>query len=352
MAGGVGERFWPLSRRKRPKQLLDLVGRGSMIGLTAERLEGLSAPEETFVITNVDQRDAIIEALAGVVPDENVIGEPVGRNTAPCIGLAARLIVDRFGDEPMLVLPSDHLVQPVDEFQELVRAGADWVSRHPSLLTFGIEPTRPETGYGYIRATERVGGEGAAEIYRAGAFLEKPSAEKAAEFVAEGGYYWNSGMFMWRAGTILGEIATHIPDLGELLDRIGTEAGTRPLAEVLNGIYADAPSISIDYGVMEKAADVVVLRARFDWNDVGSWEFIRDVHPADENGNVAVGDHVLIDAGNNTIVSGDRLVAILGVDDITVVDGGDTILVCRRDRVQEVKTIVQLLKQQGRDDLV
>jgi mannose-1-phosphate guanylyltransferase len=352
MAGGVGERFWPLSRRKRPKQLLDLVGRGSMIGLTAERLRGLSAPEETFVITNVDQRDAVIASLDGAVPDENIIGEPVGRNTAPCIGLAARLIMDRFGDEPILVLPADHLVEPVELFQELVRAGAQWVTQHSSLLTFGIEPTRPETGYGYIRATEKVGGEGGAEIYRAAAFLEKPSADKAAGFLAEGGYYWNSGMFMWRAGTILDEIAAHMPDLAGLLDRIGAQAGTRPLAEVLNGMYADAPSISIDYGVMEKAADVVVLRARFDWNDVGSWEFIRDVHPADENGNVTVGNHVLVDAGNNTIVSPDRLVAILGVDDITVVDGGDTILVCRRDRVQEVKTIVQLLKKQGRDDLV
>jgi mannose-1-phosphate guanylyltransferase len=352
MAGGVGERFWPLSRRKRPKQLLDLVGRGSMIGLTAERLHGLCTPEETFVVTNVDQRDAIIEALAGAVPDENVIGEPVGRNTAPCIGLAARLIFDRHGDQPMLVLPADHLVEPVDEFQNLVRAGAEWVSQHPSLLTFGIEPTRPETGYGYIQASERVGGEGSAEIYRAAAFLEKPTAGKAAEFLAEGGYYWNSGMFMWRSGTILGEISTHMPDLAALLDRIGREAGTRPLDEVLKAVYADAPSVSIDYGVMEKAADVVVLRARFDWNDVGSWEFIRDVYPADENGNVAVGDHVLIDAGNNTIVSRDRPVAILGVDDVTVVDGGDTILVCRRDRVQEVKAIVQLLKKQGRDDLV
>jgi mannose-1-phosphate guanylyltransferase len=323
-----------------------------MVALTVERLRGLSAPEETFVITNVEQRPAMLAALAGAVPEENVIGEPVGRNTAPCIGLAARLVLDRFGDVPMLVLPADHLVEPVAEFQAAVRAGADWVSERPSLLTFGIQPTRAETGYGYIRAGERLGGPEGAEIYRAAEFLEKPSADRAEEFVAAGGYYWNSGMFMWRAATILSEIAAHLPDLSTLLDRIGAEAGTRPLDEVLKGVYADAPSVSIDYGVMEKAAEVVVLRARFDWNDVGSWEFIRDVHPADDNGNVTVGDHVLVDAADNTIVSSDRTVALLGVDGLAVVDAGDTILVCRRDRVQEVKAIVQLLKQRGRDDLV
>lgn len=352
MAGGVGERFWPLSRRKRPKQLLDLTGRGTMIGLTVDRLEGLSTPEETYVITNAEQRDAVVGALSGRVPDENVIGEPVGQNTAPCIGLAAILARGAHGDEPMLVLPADHLIEPVDEFRRLARAGADYVRRGGVLLTFGVEPTRPETGYGYIRRSEVLSEDDGVEISRVEAFLEKPDEATAARFLAEGGYYWNSGMFMWTPGTILGEIETHIPALYAVLDEIAREMGTRRLDDVLNSLYPQAPSISIDYGVMEKATDVVVLRAGFQWNDVGSWEFIRDINPADENGNVAVGDHILIDTANTTVFSPGRTVGVVGVDDVVIVDGGDTILVCKRDQAQNVKSVVKALRDAGRDDLV
>jgi len=349
MAGGVGERFWPQSRRKHPKQLLDLTGQGSMIRLTMDRVQGLSEPEEILVVTHVDQRDAILAELTGCVPDENVIGEPLGQNTAPCIGLASVVLRRAHGDAPMVVLPADHIVSPVDVFHEQVRAGAAFVAKHRSLLTFGIKPTRAETGYGYIRAGERLDGDG---FYRAEAFLEKPPADRAEEFVSAGNYYWNSGMFMWTTESILAEIDRSLPELGSVLGEIEAGMGTRPLADVLNSLYHRVPSISIDYGVMEKAGDVVVLEAAFDWNDVGSWEFVRDVTPSDANGNVAIGDHVLIDAHNNTVIARDRVVGLLGVDDLVVVDGGDTILVCRRDRVQEVKTIVQTLKSRGRDDLV
>jgi mannose-1-phosphate guanylyltransferase len=233
-----------------------------------------------------------------------------------------------------------------------VRAGAEFVAQRPCLLTFGITPTRPETGYGYIQAGDSLAGDADANVFSVQAFLEKPPLERAQEFVAAGGYYWNSGIFMWTAGAILGEIETHIPELHRVLTEIERGMGTRPLAEVLKSVYPQAPSISIDYGVMEKARDVVVLRAAFDWNDVGSWEFVRDVTDADADGNVVVGDHVLIDSHNSTVIARDRLVGVLGVDDVVVVDGGDTILVCKRDRVQEVKKIVQTLKERGRDDLV
>jgi mannose-1-phosphate guanylyltransferase len=352
MAGGVGERFWPWSRRKRPKQLLDLTGRGSMIGLTVERLSGLSDPDEILIVTNVEQRESILRELSGRVNPENVVGEPVGQNTAPCIGLAALLLEKKHGNQPMLVLPADHLIDPVVEFQSLVKSGAAYVAGHEALLTFGIKPTRAETGYGYIRAGETLYDEGDARIYRAEEFLEKPDAGTAREFVKTGQHFWNSGMFMWTTDVILGEIANHLPDLSAVLERIGGEMGTRPLPEVLKEQYPQTPSISIDYGIMEKASDVVVMKAEFDWNDVGSWEFIRDVHDADDNGNVSVGECVVIDAARNTIVSPDRLVAVLGVDDIVVVDGGDTILVCKRERSQEVKKIVQSLRKQDRDDLI
>jgi mannose-1-phosphate guanylyltransferase len=215
-------------------------------------------------------------------------------------------------------------------------------------LTFGIRPTRPETGYGYIRLSNPVGTGGT--LFGVEAFLEKPDAEKARRLVADG-CLWNSGMFMWRTDTVLDGIAAWLPDLASVLDRIGGRMGTRPVAEVLNEEYPRAPSISIDFGLMEKAQNVVALKADFEWNDVGSWEFIRDAYPADADGNVTVGDHVLIDGSNNTIVSRDRLVAILGVDDIVVVEDGGAILVCRRDRVQEVKRVVAELKKRGRDDL-
>lgn len=352
MAGGVGERFWPWSRRKRPKQLLDLTGRGSMIGLTVDRLRGLSEPDEIFVVTNVDQREAILSELSGVVDPENVIGEPVGQNTAPCIGLSALLLERRHGIQPMLVLPADHLIEPVEDFQSLVRAGAAFVAEHRALLTFGIQPTRPETGYGYIRAGEMVLEEGNARVFRAEEFLEKPDAATARKFAKSGRHFWNSGMFMWNTDVILEEIATHLPDLSAVLNRIGGEMGTRPLPEVLKDQYPHAPSISIDYGIMEKASDVVVLKAEFDWNDVGSWEFMRDAYGEDDNGNVSVGEHVTIDSSGNTIVSPDRTVAVLGVDDTIVVDGGDTILICKRERAQEVKKVVQILHERSRDDLI
>lgn len=352
MAGGVGERFWPQSRRKHPKQLLDLTGKGSMIRLTVDRLEGLSKPDEIFIVTNVEQQDAILDEVSGIIPEENIIGEPVGRNTAPCIGLAALLLPKRHGDQPMLVLPADHLVEPVERFHSLVKSAAAYVAENGGLLTFGIKPTRPETGYGYIHTAEEVFSDGDARVFRARAFLEKPTAEKARAFLEDEGYYWNSGMFMWMTNSIMDEISTHIPELFSVLSQIGTEIGTRPLPKVLKDLYAQAPSISIDYGVMEKSADVFVMRADFHWNDVGSWESLRDLQSADADGNVSIGAHVFIDAANNTVVSADRMVGLLGVDDIVVVDGGDTLLVCKRDRAQEVKKIVKTLRDRKRSDLV
>ena len=352
MAGGVGERFWPWSRRKRPKQLLDLTGKGSMIGLTVDRVSRLSAPEKTLIVTNVEQRDAIIREVSGRIPPENVIGEPIGQNTAPCIGLAAVVLRETYGNQPMLVLPADHLVEPIDTFKTLVTTAAKYAKEHGCLLTFGIEPTRPETGYGYIRAGKSVFKEGDAEIYEAEAFLEKPDADTAQAFVDAGNYYWNSGMFVWTTEAILEAMATHLADLHEVLNRIAIEMGTRPLTEVLNELYPQTPSVSIDYGVMEKATNVVLMKAKFEWSDVGNWELIREVHPADANGNVFVGEHIAIDSTNNTVVSPDRPVAVLGVDDVVIVDCGDTILVCRRDRAQEIKKIVKTLRKDGRDKLV
>ncbi|HKW15862.1 MAG TPA: mannose-1-phosphate guanylyltransferase [Candidatus Krumholzibacteria bacterium] len=351
MAGGVGERFWPSSRRLHPKQLLDLTGRGSMLRLTIDRIGDLAQPDEIYVYTNREQRDAVLADVRGLLPEANVIGEPEGRNTAPTIGLAAMVAEKRGGAGAMLVLPADHVVEPASRFRELVRAGEKFATAHRSLLTFGIVPTRPETGYGYIRPGPELWHDGSAVVLRAEKFLEKPAPDRARELVAAG-CFWNSGMFLWRTDTLLEGLRQYQPDLFAVLERIGAASGTRPLDEVLNEEYRRAPAISIDYGLMEKADNVAVMRADFSWNDVGSWEFIRDVYAADAAGNVLVGEHIAIDATGNTVVSGERLVGLIGVEDIVVVDAGDAILVCRRDRAQDVRKIVAELKRRGRNDLV
>lgn len=349
MAGGVGERFWPQSQIKRPKQLLNLTGKGSMIKLTVERLENLSKPEEIFIITNVNQAESIRREVAAV-PPENIIVEPEKRNTAPCIAVACRIIQSKFGDQPVLVLPADHIIEDLPQFEHAVRAGEAYVAEHDVLLTFGIQPTRPETGYGYIRAGSRLNDGDDIEIYRSEGFLEKPSYEEARRFHEDDSFYWNSGMFMWRLDVIFDAITRFLPDMGKLVSELND--GTIDLEPVLKTIYRTITAESIDYGIMEKADNVVILKGTFYWNDVGSWESIRDLYPRDDRNNVLIGDHAVIDGSGNTVVASDKLIGIVGVDDIVVVDGGDAILVCKRERVQEVRKIVDWLRQHGRDDLI
>lgn len=348
MAGGVGERFWPQSQVKRPKQLLNLTGKGSMIKLTIERLQNLSKPEEIFIITNVNQADSIRREVPAV-PAENIIAEPEKRNTAPCIGVACRFIQTRFGNQPVLVLPADHVIEDIPLFERAVRVGEAYVSEYDVLLTFGIKPTRPETGYGYIRTGPRLNSGGEVEIYRSEGFLEKPSIEDARKFYSDDKYVWNSGMFMWRVEVILDAINRFLPDLGGAVSEL--KEGTIELESVLKSIYPNITAESIDYGIMEKADNVVILKGTFFWNDVGSWESIRDLFPPDDQDNVLVGDHVVIDGTGNTVYSTDKMIGMIGVDDIVVVDGGNALLVCKRERAQEVRKVVDWLKKNGRADL-
>jgi mannose-1-phosphate guanylyltransferase len=341
MAGGVGERFWPQSSSKRPKQLLDLTGEGSMISLTLDRLSAVSSPEEIFVITNKSHADSL-KAEIPRIPEENVIAEPEGKNTAPCIAVACRLLHERFGDVPVLVLPADHVIRNVADFHAAVRAAELYAGRNDVLVTFGIKPSRPETGYGYIRIGKKLHEEDGVEVFAADAFLEKPDRRKAERFLSDGGYYWNSGIFLWRLTVILEALDRYFPELTGLLAPL--EAGTKDLESVLNTIYPKLPAQSIDYAVMEKADNVVVVRGDFYWNDVGSWESIRELYDADENGNVLVGDHIVLDGRRNTVYSTGRTVGLLGVDDLVVVEGEEGILVCKRDRAQEVRRIAKKLK--------
>ncbi len=352
MAGGFGQRFWPRSRRERPKQLINLTGEGSLISLTVERIRSLSQPDEIIIVTNVAQADAIAAEVDGEIPPENIIGEPVSRNTAPSIGLAAVLIRKRFGDIPFMVLPADHLVSDLNVFERCVRTAEEFAGDNDNLLTFGIKPTRPETGYGYIHAGEPLPCNGDVRLFRAESFLEKPTVESAEAFLKSGDYFWNSGMFLWRPSVILAAIRRHLPDLDVMLLTLEKRMGTERLEDVLKSVYGNAPSVSIDYGVMEKADNVVVVRGDFRWNDVGSWESVRDLFPKDPNGNVLVGEHIVVDGSDNTVFSPDRLVGVVGLDNIVVVDSGDAILVTRRDRVQDVRDIVETLRRDGKDHLI
>lgn len=352
MAGGVGERFWPCSRRNTPKQLLDLTGRGSMIALTLDRVRGVSRPEETFVITTASQHAAVAAEIEGRVDPGNIVAEPQGRNTAASIGLAAVLVRHRFGDEPFMVLPADHLVGDMDRYEELTRAAEEYARHNDCLLTFGITPSRPETGYGYIQVGRKIQETGGVELFEARSFHEKPTPGRARKFVEEGVYFWNSGMFFWKPGAILGAIEKHLRELHSVLAALEERVGTDAFESVFNSMYPRVPSISVDYGIMEKAKNVVVLKSDFYWNDVGSWESIREVYTPDDVGNVLVGDHVVIDGKENTVFSPNRTVGVVGLDGLVVVDGGDAILVCKRERAQQVREVVEILKKASREELL
>jgi mannose-1-phosphate guanylyltransferase len=323
-----------------------------MISLTCERLGGVCAPEDILVVTVASQRDAIAAEIGAKVPRDNIIAEPVGRNTATTVGLAAMLLERRHGDAPFLVVPSDHLISDEQAFSAAARAAESYVKTHDCLLTFGIPPSRAETGYGYIQAGSELSSGDGVSIFEAESFHEKPPQDKAESFIKSGTCFWNSGMFFWRTRVIRWAIAQHLPELDSVLERIDRRFGTEPLEEVLKSEYSAAPAISIDCGVMERARNVVVLRGNFDWNDVGNWESIREVHARDSRGNVLVGDHIVLDGSENTVFSPDRLVAIIGVSDIVVVDGGDSILVCKRDRVQQVRDMVETLRKSGKERLI
>jgi mannose-1-phosphate guanylyltransferase len=323
-----------------------------MISLTVERARTVSRPEEILIITNAGQKDAVASEVGDVVPIENIIGEPMGRNTAPAIGLAAVVARKRYGDAAFLVLPADHLVEGQEKFEAAVRVAESYATDHDCLLTFGIAPARPETGYGYIRAGKHLRAEKGVNVFEAVSFHEKPTPDRAREFVEDGSFVWNSGMFCWRPGPLLGAISVHEPELYRVLTEIDTGLGTAELDSVLNSTYSRAPSTSIDYAVMEKADNVVVVRGDFYWNDIGCWESIRDVYARDESGNVLVGEHLVVDSADNTIFSPERTVGVVGLKNVVLVDAGDAILVCARDRVQQVREIVDILKKKGKKELL
>ena len=352
MAGGVGSRFWPRSRERHPKQLLEIVGEGTMIQNTVRRLNGFVDEKNVFVVTNKLQRAAIQKQLPNV-PAENIIVEPVGRNTAPCIGLAA-LFVDRLDPKGiMVVLPADHLIANEAEFRRVLSTAAQVAQISAGLVTIGIQPTHPETGYGYIQAKDKseesvpVSIDG---VYEVRTFAEKPNYATAVKFLESGDFYWNSGMFIWRVDVILKEIQRSLPELHGHLLNLQPSIGTPLFEENLDQAYGVIRGISIDYGVMEKAERVYVVKGDFGWNDLGSWDEVNRIAPKDENGNAHHGPVIAVNSKNTYVHTADKLIGIVGLEDVIVINTPDAILVCKKGASQEVKEIVDHLKRKQMND--
>ena len=359
LAGGSGTRFWPRSRRARAKQVLALDGERSMIQQTVERLKPLASLEKTWVITNEFLAQEIADQLGGI-PRSQIIEEPVARNTAPACGLAAFLIERQNPDAVLGVFPSDHVIADEPRFLKALQKGITLAAAGDNMVVLGIEPTRPETGYGYIETGEDDGA-----VLRVRRFTEKPNLNRAQEFVAAGNYYWNSGMFLWSAKTLANAVREHMPDTAPLLEKIASCFGTAEFDPVFRDLYAKCENISVDYAILEPRSAkgehqsrLFCVPAEFSWNDLGSWASLYEYQMetrlrGDGDGNVAESDgHLTIEAGNNYIYSPKKFVALVGVENLVIVDTEDALLIAHRDHSQDVGKVVKELSQSGKDDLI
>ncbi|HKE00013.1 MAG TPA: mannose-1-phosphate guanylyltransferase [Planctomycetota bacterium] len=356
MAGGSGTRFWPLSRKLRPKQLLPVTGRAPMVAETVARLGKDIPPERVWVVTHRDQAEAVRRALPAL-PRENVIEEPQARNTCACAGLAAAVVAARDPDAILVTMPADHDIAPAASFQRTIRAACESVARHDGFVIFGIRPTHPATGYGYIRRGEALHTIDGTDVYRVTAFREKPDASTAAHFLEAGDHLWNSGIFVWRASTLRRAIAEHEPAIGSALAAIDAGLATPKRAEVIAAAYAGIRSVSVDIGVLERATDVRVIEIDYRWSDVGSWDALDDLIPegADRHRVVMPQGGSVVSVGSSGCLvygSSPHAIALVGVDDLIVVHTPDGTLVCRRGRAEDVKKVVDRLAAEGKSDLL
>ncbi len=351
MAGGGGTRLWPLSRRAHPKQTLNFGRPRTLFQMTVDRLEALLPPEKILVVTIAEQA-VILQEQVPAIPRENYLLEPLPRGTASVVGLAALDLAQRDPQAVMVVLAADHFIENVPFFQDVVKAGVA-VARQDYLVTLGISPTFPSTGYGYIQFGESLGEFEGQAVYRAVKFKEKPSLPQAEQFLAGGDHAWNSGMFIWQVSRIQAELQRLMPELTGKLAEIEKDWNTPRRLDTLQSVWPTIRAETIDFGVMEKAERVAVIPAKdLQWDDVGSWESIFDVLPGDDQGNVLVGsEHIGIDTRNTLVLSEvpGRLVATIGVENLIVIDTGNALLICPRDQAQKVRQVVDRLKQEGRN---
>ena len=347
MAGGRGERFWPKSRNSCPKQFLSLTSDGeTMIRKTVNRLRPMVEAEDIFIVTNAAYKDLVKEQLPEV-PEDNILAEPCARNTAPCIAFAAAVIGRKYDDAVMLVLPSDHLIGYEDIYVSTLKKAVAVAEEGKNLVTIGITPTYPETGYGYINFGKEAG-----SAYEVERFVEKPDLPTAKKYLASGKYLWNSGMFVWKISSIMTDLKEFMPDIYEGALRIGEAFGTEKFTETLVKEFTAFTSESIDFGIMEKASNIYTIPGSFGWDDVGSWLAVERINETDDDKNYVDGDVITVDSKRTTICGGKRLVAAIGTRDIIIVDTDDVLLVCSKNNTQDVKKVIAQLKEHGRNELI
>lgn len=343
MAGGVGTRFWPVSRVDKPKQFLDILGLGqSLLQMTYQRFEEILPSEHIFIVTNENYRDLIKEQLPDI-NDDQILGEPMAKNTAPCIAYACYKIASKDPDSVVVVAPSDHLILDKAEFIKQVNSGMNFANQNDALVTLGIKPSRPDTGYGYIQYKEDAVEAG---VHKVKTFTEKPNLDLAQQFLDSGDFLWNAGIFIWKVDSVVNAFENHLSEMSDLFKSGENDYFTSRESEFIGRIYPACQNISIDYGIIEKSENVYVLPSDFGWSDLGTWKSLYDVADKKESGNVQIGKLVEFNTSENNLVvsSEDKLVVLEGVDDLFVLDTPDALLVCNKNNEQEVKRIVNEVK--------
>lgn len=348
MAGGSGTRFWPYSRHTRPKQMLNIVGEQTMLQMTVERLKKIKLVKDIYIVTREDLAKSVQKETRNI-SKENIIVEPSGKNTAPCIGLAALHIAKKHPNEVMGIFPADHLIVGHKEFAKAIGTANHLARKNESIVTLGIPPVFPSTAYGYIQYDQK-SDEDHLDAYRLKVFAEKPHLKLAKKFLKSGDFLWNAGIFIWKTNTLMSKLKTYIPDLYEHLERIRLRIGN---SQSFEDIWEDVHPISIDYGLMEKVVDdTYVVRAGFSWSDLGSWDSVYNVSPKTNTNNVIKGDGVILKGSNNYIQSNGHFTAVLGLDNIVVINTDDATLVVQKDKVEDVKELVDWLKHNERSELL
>ena len=347
MAGGAGTRFWPRSKTAKPKQYLNIVDDDSLLQSTIKRFSTFTETDNIYIVSGKNQAD-VLEEQTTMLPQKNLIYEPVGKNTLPCIGLAAMFAEKENPEGIMVVAPSDHLIENDTIFKDTVLAAAKIADEKDGIVTIGITPNYPATGYGYVKTAINITGSEKIKQFKVERFVEKPDEKTAAGYLKQGGFYWNSGLFIFKISVFLDSVKQFAPELYSDLRQIQATLGTPTFNQTLDTIYRAVKSISVDYGIMEHAKNIYLVEGNFGWNDLGGWESVYQISEKDENGNAADGDSIFLNSKNSYIYSEKGLVTLVGLDDVIVVQDGNTTLVCKRENAEDVKKIVEQLKAENK----
>jgi mannose-1-phosphate guanylyltransferase len=348
MAGGSGTRFWPRSKVVKPKQYLNLFSEDSLLQSTIKRFSSFTPTENIYIVSGKSQA-TVLEEQTPMLPKENLIYEPVGKNTLPCIGLAAMFAEKENPEGVMVVTPSDHLIENDELFRDTVLAAVKIADEHNGIVTIGITPAYPATGYGYVKTAEDITGNEKIRQFKVERFVEKPNEATATEYLKQGGFFWNSGLFVFKISVFLDAVKQFAPALYFDLRKIQADFGKPSFEKTLDTIYRAVEGISVDYGIMEHAKNIYLVEGNFVWNDLGSWESVYLTSEKDENGNSVTGEAIIIDSKNSYIYSESGLIALVGFDDAIVVQDGNTTVVCRRDKAEEIKKVVDQLKAENKN---